>query len=82
MQYEICQQLKQRAVIIVQKAVRRFLQKRRKQREMVAVKKIQTQWRGYRARKMMHQLKWKRDNEKKMAAAAVIKVLFFDFLLL
>jgi hypothetical protein len=35
---------------------------------------IQTTWRGFKARKLLKQLMWKRDNEKKIKAAAVIQV--------
>ena len=61
-------------MVVLQRAVRVFLYKRRQHREQKSAVIIQTTWRGFKARKLLKQLMWKRDNEKKIKASAVIQV--------
>ncbi|XP_063422495.1 abnormal spindle-like microcephaly-associated protein homolog [Mytilus trossulus] len=65
--------IKQKAAIVIQREVRCFIHKKRQARQETASVKIQTAWRGYRAKKLLSHLKWKRDNENKIKAATVIQ---------
>ncbi|VDI49418.1 abnormal spindle-like microcephaly-associated protein [Mytilus galloprovincialis] len=65
--------IKQKAAVVIQKAVRCFLHRRKQARQETASVKIQTAWRGFKAKKLLNHLKWKRDNEKKIKAATVIQ---------